>query len=178
MTTDLNEATAVLRGNWRDSIESKGDYCPVCDRWGKVNMVGLSGIMVKTMHWIYRVGQGDWVDVPSVAPRTIMRSYAFTKLKHWNLVEQKYVPPPTKEEREAGVLRDTKTSGLWRLTPMGIDFVFNGTTAPNKVFVYNDHRVGASDDMVTARDCAHEKFNYDAMMSNEFNGDYDGLDND
>jgi len=94
------------------------------------------------------------------------------------MVEQKYLPPPTKEEQEAGIERETRTSGMWRLTPMGVDFIFNGTTAPSKVFVYNDHRIGASDDAVTARDCAYEKFNYDAMMGTTFNGDYDGLDND
>ena len=74
-------------------------------------------------------------------------------------------------------MREVRASGIWRLTPMGVDFVYNGTTVPRKVFVYNDHRVGASDEVVTARDCAHEKFNYDVMMSGTFNGDYDELDN-
>jgi hypothetical protein len=175
---DVTEATAVLRGNWKDTIGGKGDYCPVCDRWGKINTITLRGIMVKMMHWIYREGNGDWVDVPLRAPRFVSRSYAFSRLKHWGMVEQKYVPPPSKEEQEAGVERETRTSGLWRLTPIGVDFIFNGTTAPSKVFVYNDHRIGASDDVVTARDCAHEKFNYDSRMSTTFNGDYDGLDND
>jgi hypothetical protein len=178
MTTNLEEASAVLRGNWKAAIESAGDYCPICDRWGKVNTVTLRGIMVKMMHWIYREGNGDWVDVPARAPRFVSRSYSFTRLKHWNMVEQKYAPPPTVEERELGVTRETRTSGMWRLTPIGVDFIFNGTTAPNQVFIYNDRRIGASDVMVAARDCAHEKFNYDAMMSTQFNGDYSGLDND
>jgi len=177
MTTDIGEATAVLRGNWKDAIEGRGDYCPVCDRWGKINTVTLRGVMVKTMHWIHREGSGDWVDVPARAPRFVSRSYAFSRLKHWNMVEQKYAPPPTKEEQESGIERETRTSGMWKLTPIGIDFIFNGTTAPHKVFVYNDHRVGASDEMVTARDCAHAKFNYDEMMSTTFNGDYDELNN-
>ena len=175
---DITEETAILRGNWKYAIEGEGDHCPVCDRWGKVNPISLSGIMVKMMHWIYREGNGDWVDVPARAPRFVSRSYSFTRLKHWNMVEQKYVPPPTKEEREEGAGRWTRTSGLWRLTHIGVDFIFNSTTAPNKVFVYNDHLVGASYDVVTARGCAHEKFNYDSMMSTTFNGDYNGLDND
>jgi hypothetical protein len=171
------EAAAVLRGAWGDTIKSKGGHCEVCDRWGKINTIALRGIMVKTMHWIHRTGNGDWVDVPALAPRFVARSYSFTSLKHWNMVEQRYVPPPTKEEIEEGITRETRTSGMWRLTPMGIDFIYNGTTAPHKVFVYNDHRVGASDEVVTARDCANEKFNYDEMMNQTFNGDYDALDN-
>ena len=174
MTTDINEAIAVMRGDWKDAIASKGDHCPVCDRWGKINTVTLRGIMIKTMHWIHREGNGDWVDVPARAPRFVSRSYAFSRLKHWYLVEQKYIPPVVRDEQE---VRETRTSGMWRLTPIGIDFIFNGATAPDKVFIYNDRRVGASDDMVTARECINEKFNYDVMMGTTFNGDYDGLDN-
>ena len=177
MTIDLGEATAVLRGDWKSAIEGKGDHCTVCDRWGKINTIKLRGIMVKTMHWIHQAGRGDWINVPENAPKFVARSYAFSSLKHWNLIEQRYVPPPTKEEREAGAEREVRSSGVWRLTPMGVDFIYNGTTVPSKVFIYNDHRVGASDEVVTARDCAFEEFNYDAMMSTTFNGDYDGLDN-
>ena len=31
MPIDLNEATAVLRGDWAVATEGKGGYCPVCD---------------------------------------------------------------------------------------------------------------------------------------------------
>jgi hypothetical protein len=178
MPIDLNEATAVLRGDWAVATEGKGGYCPVCDRWGKINSVILSGAMVKAMHWIHRAGNGDWVDVPTRAPKFVTRSYVFGQLKHWNMVEQMYIPTPTKEDQEAGVERQTRTSGMWKLTPVGVDFIFNGTSAPERVFVYNDRRVGASDRQVTARDCAREKFSYDAMMSVTFNGDYDELNND
>lgn len=173
---ERNELEAVLRREWQDTIEHSGGHCPVCNRWGKVNAIALRGVMVKTMHWLHQVGGGKWVYVPGIAPRFVTRSYAFASLKHWGLVEQRHEPPLTKEERQAGVQRDTRTSGMWKLTPTGYDFIFNGAAVPKHVFVYNDTRIGVSDDMVTARECAHEKFNYDAMMGASFNGDYDGLD--
>lgn len=173
---ERNEVEAVLRGEWKATIKHAGGHCPVCDRWGKINSIRLRGIMVKTMHWLHHVGNGDWVYVPGSAPRFVTKSYAFASLKHWGLVEQRYAPPLTLEERKAGITRDTRTSGMWRLTPLGYDFIFNGLSVPKTVFVYNDTRVGASDNEVTARECAHEKFNYDAMMGSSFNGDYDGLD--
>lgn len=175
---ERNELEAVLRREWQDTIEHSGGHCVICNRWGKINAFNLRGIMVKSMHWLYNEGRGGWVNVPDRAPRFVSRSYAFSRLKHWGMVEQRYEPPLTKEERQAGVQRETRTSGMWRLTPVGHDFIFNGGQAPRVVFVYNDAVVGKSDDMVVARDCAHEKFNYDAMMSASFNGDYDGLDYD
>jgi hypothetical protein len=134
--------------------------------------------MVKTMHWIYQKGNGDWVDVPGTAPRFVSRSYSFSKLKYWGLVEQRHVPPLTMEERKAGVQRETRNSGMWRLTPQGVDFIFSGAVVPEKLFVYNDQRVGAGDKLITARECSTEHFNYDAMMGSTFTGDYDELDYD
>jgi hypothetical protein len=173
---ERDELEAVIRGDWKHTIEDKGGHCPICDRWGKINTIRMRGVMVKAMHWLAFANNGDWVNVPSVAPRFVTRSYAIASLKHWNMVERRYVPPPTKEEREAGLTRDTRTSGMWRLTQLGRDFIFNGAQAPKAVFVYNDHKVGESDVRITARDCAYEKFNYDAMMDESFNGDYSGLD--
>ena len=170
------EIEAVIRKEWQDTIEDKGGHCPICNRWGKVNPINMRGVMVKTMHRLSTKPYGEWVDVPNTAPRFVTRSYAFATLKHWNMVEQNHPPPLTKEEREGGVTRETRTSGLWRLTQVGRDFIYGRSTAPKVVFVYNDHKVGESDHSVTARDCANEKFNYDAMMDESFNGDYSALD--
>jgi hypothetical protein len=41
---------------------------------------------------------------------------------------------------------------------------------PKKVFIYNDDRWGASDDMVHARDCLDKQFDYDALMRETFAG--------
>lgn len=173
---DLNEKIAVLRSMWRDVIETNGGHCEVCDRWGKVNPIKLRGVMLKTMHWMYKHGGFDWIDIPPTAPRFVLRSYAFASLKHWGFVEQHFLPVATKKERAEGITRNKKTSGTWRLTLDGYEFMFENKKAPQTVFVYNDKAVLFSNILVTARECANEKFNYDEMMSTNFKGDYSGLD--
>ena len=176
---EIRLAAAVLRHEWKGTIEGKGGRCEICDRWGKINPIQLRAVMVKSLHWLHRVGQGDWVHIPTLAPKFVTRSYAFASLKHWGFVEQHIQPPPTKEEREqsTGEQRITRTSGLWRVTSSGTDFICNGATAPKTVYTYNDQLVDKSGTLVTARECAHEHFNYDDMMGTAFNGDYDGLNN-
>ena len=168
---ELNEATAILRGAWRQTTEHKGGYCAVCDRWGKINTLPLTGSLVKALMWLHRehASSGEmWINIPERAPRYVMRSYAISTLKHWNLVAQRYAPPPTKEEIKAGAPRKTKTSGMWQITSHGIDFLNEAVKVPKKLFVYNDTRVGASDDLVTARECFEEEFNYDEMMASTY----------
>jgi hypothetical protein len=167
----LYEATAILRGAWRQTTEHKGGYCTVCDRWGKINTLPLTGSMVRALLWLHRehAATGEmWINVPERAPRHVMRSYAISTLKHWNLVAQRYAPPPTKEEIKAGAPRKTKTSGMWQITAHGIDFLNEAVKVPKKLFIYNDTRMGASDDLVTARECFEQEFNYDEMMASTY----------
>jgi hypothetical protein len=168
---ELNEATAILRGAWKQTTEHKGGYCAVCDKWGKINTLPLTGSMVKALIWLHHehVLSGDkWINVPARAPRYVMRSYSISTLKHWNLVAQRYVPPPTKEEIKEGAPRKTKTSGMWQITTHGVDFLNEVIKVPKKLFVYNDTRVGASDEYITARECFEEEFNYDELMSSTY----------
>ena len=183
--TQIDEAAAVLRGTWQHTIEGKGGYCTVCSRWGKINVMPLTGAMVKALAWLHReqMTTGErWVNVPERAPRYVMRSYAISTLKHWNLVVQRYVPPPTKEEIKEGAQRKTKTSGMWQITVLGVAFLMEQVKMHKKVFVYNDTRMGAADELVSARECFEKEFNYDEMMGATYNGtqpdeDEDELDN-
>lgn len=186
----MHEATAILRGAWRQTTEHKGGYCAVCDRWGKINTLPLTGSMVRALIWLHRehAATGEmWVNVPERAPRHVMRSYAISTLKHWGLVAQRYAPPPTKEEIKAGAPRKTKTSGMWQITGLGIDFLNETVKVPKKLFVYNDTRMGATDELVTARECFEEEFNYDELMASTYaqkgavqmdDGEYDELNHD
>jgi hypothetical protein len=64
----------------------------------------------------------------------------------------------------------TKYSGYWRITPVGQEFLDGLCQMPKKVFIYNDARWGASDDMTHARNCLDEQFDYDAMMRDTLAG--------
>jgi hypothetical protein len=174
----MNEATAVMRGAWKHTIEGNGDRCPVCDRWGKINATTMSGVMVRSMVWLYHehveTGQ-EWVNVPARAPRLVTRSYSISKLKHWGFVVPKEEEQLTKAERDAGQTRRVRKSGLWKLTESGRNFILNNTSAPKHAFIYNDAVVGFDDKLVTARESMKESFDYDMMMQTRYDYGYDEM---
>lgn len=171
----LREAEAIFRGGWKACIETEGGRCNVCDRWGKINAYAMSGVMVRSMVWLYHThlstGQ-DWINVPALAPRLVTRSYSISKLKHWGFVVYKEEEAPTKAEREMGVTRKVRKSGLWKLTDTGKDFILNNTTAPKHAFIYNDTLIKMDDELTTARQSLTEKFDYDTMMQTRYDHGY------
>jgi hypothetical protein len=178
-TLDVQEATAALRHEWYKKIESpKGARCVVCDRYGKIYSIKLTGSMVRSLVWLYdeqtrhRV---KWVNVPENAPKHVFRAYSLTSLKHWGLVApmpkaEKSAPVDTPENTQIKKPQTvkTKTSGNWRVTVIGEEFLRGTTKMPDRVFVYNDLRVGASDTLLSARECLARKFNYEELLADSF----------
>lgn len=159
-----------LRSLWQKVSEGHGGDCPVCDRWGKVYSISMTGSLVRALGWLYKehVSTGsEWINVPTVAPRYVMRSYAITSLKYWGFVKQ-CPPEPVIGKKGKVTKAKTKTSGLWAITPEGKAFVLNRMAAPKKVFVYADHVRGYSKDTVSAKEVMDKQFDYDAMMRDTF----------
>jgi len=163
---------ATLRHNWRNTIEADGGYCPVCDRWGKINKVKLTSGMARSLAWLVSKSAGaenGWVNTRDDVPLFMLRSNSIGHLKHWNLVQAR--EPDTSK---------VKTSGVWRATLDGHDFVHSRLTVPAHVFVYNDAVVRASIDFVGIVDCFTEYFDYREVMNSYLptTKAQDGLDND
>ncbi len=165
----MDSVIARLRDVWQSMIKGGGGHCPVCDKWGKVSAISMTGTCVRSLIWLrnehIKTGQG-WIHVPSTAPRYVMRSYSISSLKHWGLVQQRADVPEPKVKGQP----KTKYSGYWRITPVGQEFLDGLCQMPKKVFIYNDARWGASDDMTHARNCLDEQFDYDAMMRDTLSG--------
>jgi hypothetical protein len=162
-----------LKQIWKHVSEGEGGYCPVCEKWGKVNSVHLTGSMVRALGWLYKESQitgEQWINIPNAAPSTVMRSYNITSLKYWGFVEPR--PKPAKvvqlphvrgQKREPQV--NTRTSGYWAITDMGKLFLTNQSRVPDRVFVYADAVQGYGADTVSAKEVMDKKFDYDAMMN-------------
>lgn len=172
----IEEAAAILRKEWFDSAEGKGSHCVICDRWGKYNAVRLTKVLVRSLAWMCAVSSqrtNGFVHMPTEAPRFVTRSYAFSKLKHWGLVVS--VSNSTENSAE----EKTRTSGLWKPTPLAYDFLNGTALLPEHVFVYNDARVGVADKLISVHDCMEKHFDYGEMMATTFNGSGDvEFDND
>jgi hypothetical protein len=151
---------ATLRHNWRNMIESDGGYCPVCDRWGKVNKVKLTGGMARSLAWLVSVSAGaenGWVNTRDNVPLFMLRSNSIGHLKYWGLVQSR---APDSEK--------VKTSGVWRATLDGHDFVHNRLSVPSHMFVYNDAVMRTGLDFVSIEDCFTEEFDYREVMNSYF----------
>ena len=160
----MNETTIKeLREAWQHVSEGEGGHCPVCQRWGKVYTITLTGSMVRALGWLYKhqMHTGEpWVNVPQHAPTYVMRSYSLSSLKHWGLIYHMPMDPNSKHK--------TKTSGCWSISPMGKNFILNYTEIPKQVYVYDDAVRGYSKETVTAKQVMDKKFDYDVMMADMF----------
>ena len=162
----MEPTLSQLRQSWQHVSEGDGGHCPVCDRWGKVYSIHLTGSMVRALGWLYKESQitGErWVNVPTTAPRTVMRSYSITSLKYWGFVEQR--PPEKKVQGEKKTEAKTRTSGYWAITEAGKQFLINQQSVPDRAFVYADTVRGYGMQTVYAKEVMDKKFDYDAMMA-------------
>lgn len=151
--------TNELKNEWRHTIEGDGGHCPVCDRWGKVYARAINKTMAQALIWLcHNAGENRWVDVPLTAPHWLVRSNQLSTLRWWGLVEKKENDNPK-----------NKSSGIWRATQLGFDFVTSKVQVPKKVFTYNGDVEGASRDMVYIGDCFFDTFDYQEVMNNRGN---------
>ena len=155
----IEDSTMIeqLRDKWKHTIDHDGGKCPICDRWGKVYKRNINSTMAKSLIWLCGASNGDWVDVPKVAPRWLVSSNQLPTLKWWGLIDRKEQLDDTK-----------KFSGFWKPTALGIDFVYNAKEIPKSVFTYNNNVEGFSSELVNIRDCFDEHFNYSDVLSTSF----------
>jgi len=155
MSAELFAEEAVylerMRTSWNQTIEGEGGHCPCCGKWGKVYKTKLSQHLALCLKWI--IDHGDaWVDVQNEAPRWMLKSKTYPLLEHWALIES----------------RGTR-SGIWTATQRGRDFVSGYESMPEAVYIYDNRRWGFSEAEVNFRQCFGKHFDFDELMSAQFN---------
>jgi len=165
-----------LRQEWDNTIAKSGGHCPCCDRWGKINAFTLHHNLALALKWMYEYTKRSskpWVYVVEEAPRQVLRTRGFCTLEYWGLVVRhpKFESEvDTSHSDEDGKpkkrkLGKKKSSGLWQITPLGIDFVEGKTLIVKTVFIYNKEVQGKSLATVSFEDCLGELYHYGASMS-------------
>lgn len=144
---------AKLRRNWRDAVEKKGAICPCCDRKGKVYRIKLNHTYALSVLWIFKNGGDDgWVDVQNRAPRWMLKGKNYGMLAHWGFLESK-----------------SHRSGIWRVTQMAKDWIAGNIGASESIYIYDNKLWGASDEETSFRSCIRKYFDFDEVMSSQFN---------
>ena len=145
---------AKMRNDWNKSIEADGAFCPCCGKWGKVYKIKLSQHLALCLRWIAVHGEGDdsWVDVQNKAPRWMLKSKTYNLLEHWGLIEGK-----------------ATRSGIWRATLKGWDFINGLSMMPAAVYIYDNKVWGFDEEETSFAGCFGKHFDFDEMMSEQFN---------
>ena len=146
------EVIEQVRGElFEDYTTSNGTTCPCCDQRVKLYGWRLMASMVNALAFLTTVAGPTrrWVHMNADSvPPTVKSTRSFPKLIHWGLIE------PQPDNR-----------GWWRPTELAAQFLRGEIEVHRKVFVYNNTRVGVSEDLCTVADAAGELFDYDEMVN-------------
>lgn len=149
---DLDIARKIVKNGMRDGIS-----CPCCGQYCKIYPRMIHSTMAWCLIKFYRLSRElwDYFHVSKLCPDRIS-SGDFAKLAMWGLIEE--MP---KDETDT----KRRTSGYWRLTHLGADFVLGSAKVPKHIYVYNDTIIDKSEETVTIRDCLSNKFDYEELMN-------------
>ena len=163
-----------LRGEWDLTIRDKGGHCPCCDKWGKVYRHGISHAMMKALLWMASNHGENWINMPKQAPRDLIQTYTFATLKWWRLIQPLHIEQEVNVEDGVLVYGDseTRSSGIWRVTPIGMQFAKGLLQVPKFVYLYNDTLKDVSTETIYIQDCVGKKFNYSEIMNETWGGGY------
>lgn len=139
---------------WRDLKDGKSRDCPCCDRHAQIYKRRLHKGMALALIRLYRLGGAmHFIHIASFTDHVTGFDVAFTR--HWGLVESEELPDDVESK---------KTSGRWKLTLGGSQFVRRHSRIPTYVLTYNDKVLGFEGEGVSISDCLGEKFNYGELM--------------
>lgn len=167
MQTILTAKNVVLRQtDWVDLDRSEKSLragvvtsCPCCDSTLKIYQRSINATMARQLIKLSHFN--GYTHTSHLIPSGLPGSGDFTKLRYWGFIEEK--SHDRKEHPEK------RSSGYWRITPDGLEFVNLRIKAQKYAHVYQGKVIDFSGDMVSILKCLGDKFNYSELM-----GGFDG----
>jgi len=151
MTVTLEEAKDNLR-----AVINKGGTCPCCNQFAKVYRRKLNSGMALTLIIMYRKAREFQHIEDILAGEDVPASFGgdFAKLRFWGLAE-------FSNEAYNG---SSNKSGLWKITPEGIDFCTLDLSVQKYAKIYNNVLMKLDGEYVDVIECLGNKFNYHELM--------------
>lgn len=160
MNKKLNpNATLKEAKDWLRARLGKGERCPCCNQLAKMYERKLYSSMAAAIIYFYKSFDHSKFHhkselLKNKALATTLGGGDFAKLALWGLIEEK--PKDTSE--------DKRTSGYWKITHKGIDFVLGKVSLPSHVRIYDGKVFGFKGDKVLVTDCLGKRFSYTELM--------------
>jgi hypothetical protein len=143
----LEEAKTEIQKNLRDGYE-----CPCCGQLCKLYRRKLNANMARFLIDLAHATCKEKQWVPYSECRFRGRDYNY--LAMFGLA--------VTNKDSSSIAR---TSGLWKITKRGLDFVRGYINIPSHVFVYNNTVHGFSEKMISIQEALGEPFNYEELMN-------------
>lgn len=129
--------------------------CPCCNRFAKVYKRHIhTGIALQLIELYKKGGDKEYIHASELIAPGLTSSSDLSKGKYWDLIETK--PADTD---------DKKSSGFWKLTQTGIDFVNMDVEIKKYVLIFDDKVIGLDGNYINISQCLGDKFSYKELMS-------------
>ena len=150
----LQEAQDSFR---QQLFEGKKVKCPCCGRRAKVYKrkinSGMARMLIRFYEVHFRLPDEEWVHVHDLFGGFGQKHRDWPVLRLWGLVQ------PKGETDEDG-----KSSGFWKLTPLGRAFVRGERDVPKHVYMYNRQKVDESEERISISVALGDAFDYAELM--------------
>lgn len=159
-------ATLLECQEYNNKNVENGVTCPCCDRYMKLYKRSYSSGMAVFMLGLYRLtkkisfmGTEEYFHYVDVLKHLGINSGGdYAKNVFWGLIEPK---ADDKEELED---LGTKSSGMFKITDIGIDFVLSKIKIPKKVHLLLNEVEGFDQEKIGIEDALGNKFDYFDLM--------------
>ncbi len=147
----LSKAREAVLAGARTGVE-----CPCCAQLVQIYKRSLNNPMCRALIWLVESFGVDsrWYAIgefPIIQKRP--GGGDFGKLAHWDFIKQKKNEDGTKH-----------TSGMWKPTTHGIDFVYDRCTARSYVFLFQNEVEEWSTKYIGIQDALGESFDYSKLV--------------
>lgn len=132
----------------------KGD-CECCGRWSQIYRRKIHHSVAAWLIRLYKAGgDKDFIEVVNLRIPGMTASSDYCIAKFWNLIEQK-----------TNTDEDKRSSGYWKLTARGVDFVRGLEDIPQVALVFDDQVIGFDGKQQFIQQCLGDKFKYPELMA-------------
>lgn len=149
----LPEMGDDFRTKLRDGF--KGD-CPCCGRWAQVYHRRIHSHIARVLIKFYRAGGAErFLHYAEVVKAIRAGSFGdFGTARYWGLIEGQASDDSAKS-----------SSGMWKLTQRGVDYIEGRLSVPEYAMVFDDTVLGFADKELDIRAALGDKFNYQELMT-------------
>lgn len=135
----------------------KAAKCPCCTQTVKVYPRKIYSTMARGLIELYKMNalKPDYYHIGTIESMRQSGGGDFAKLTYWGLVEE--MPKDAAQTNQ-------RTSGYWRITEQGKEFVMNNLRVPEFVDVFNGNPLRMYGDPVGIQDALGKDFDYEELM--------------